>query len=268
MLNYTEHLSFINNKFTNINFNKHFHDYYYFSLIYKGKLLYKNDNEKYCLSSGILQVVNPYEFHTTLDSTWSCINIMPSIDFVDSILGDMIQSNIKNKIEFKTIVNDEKATKLFYAMYYSFIDKAINQLEINLSVMEFFEYMLEHHTIKNCYTIANITSPKKNIKKALEYMNNIDMKDNLSLDDISLQINLSKFYFQKIFKNCLGITPSQYIQIKRVNWAKQMIEKKIPLAQIAYECGFNDQSYMIKIFKKYHGYTPKNLNSLKLHPCD
>jgi len=44
--------------------------------------------------------------------------------------------------------------------------------------------------------------------------------------------------------------------------AKKMIEKKMPLAHVAYECGFNDQSYMIKIFKKYNGYTPKNLNSL------
>lgn len=88
------------------------------------------------------------------------------------------------------------------------------------------------------------------------------MKDNLSLEDISSEIGISKFHFQKEFKKCMGLTPNQYIQIRKANLAKKMIQKKIPLSHIAYECGFSDQSYMIKVFKKYHGYTPHKLNTI------
>ena len=186
---------------------------------------------------------------------------MPSIDLINAILKDMIQSCIKNNIKFKTIINDKKAIKLFYSMYHSLNSKTKYQLEIDVLIIEFFEYILKYHTIKNADEAVNISCSKKDLNNALDYMNNIDMKDNLSLDQISSQANISKYHFHKEFKKYLGITPNEYMQIRRVNLVKQMIEKKIPLSHIAYECGFNDQSYMIKIFKKYNGYTPNKLHN-------
>ena len=36
----------------------------------------------------------------------------------------------------------------------------------------------------------------------------------------------------------------------------------MPLSHIAYECGFADQSYMIKVFKSFYGFTPSKLRKI------
>ena len=95
MLN--KNLSFINNKFENINLNKHFHEEYSFSLIYEGNHLYQNEKKKFSLGSGIIQIVNPYEIHSTKKSSWSYLNIMLNKDLINDININLKQNdNIKD----------------------------------------------------------------------------------------------------------------------------------------------------------------------------
>jgi AraC-like DNA-binding protein len=41
-----------------------------------------------------------------------------------------------------------------------------------------------------------------------------------------------------------------------VNKVRELLKTDMSLSTIAYESGFSDQSYMIKVFRKYSGYTP------------
>ncbi len=70
------------------------------------------------------------------------------------------------------------------------------------------------------------------------------------------------FIFQENLKKHYKVSPANFIQIKRVNKIRHSLKKNLSLSEIAYECGFSDQSYMIKVFKKYTGYTPSKIQSL------
>lgn len=61
------------------------------------------------------------------------------------------------------------------------------------------------------------------------------------------------------FKKYMGITPKSAQRILRFNEILQKIHKKemITWAQIAYQCGFSDQSYFIKEFKHFSGFNPE-----------
>ena len=102
ILELKQNLSFINNKFTNISIPKHFHEEYSLSLIYDGIHRYENEKNNYNLNSGIIQVVNPYEFHTTQNSSWAYLNIMPTATLVNSIAKDILQNDTINTIVFKS----------------------------------------------------------------------------------------------------------------------------------------------------------------------
>lgn len=80
-----------------------------------------------------------------------------------------------------------------------------------------------------------------------------------SLKDFNLSISISQKSFINKFKNQFQITPSQYINLKRVDTAIQLIQNKTSekLIQVGLESGFYDQSHFIKIFKKFCGVTPK-----------
>ncbi|MEO9869548.1 DUF6597 domain-containing transcriptional factor [Ekhidna sp.] len=61
------------------------------------------------------------------------------------------------------------------------------------------------------------------------------------------------------FKKYIGLTPKSSQRILRFNEILQKVHKKemISWAQIAYQCGFTDQSYFIKEFKLFSGFNPE-----------
>ena len=68
-----------------------------------------------------------------------------------------------------------------------------------------------------------------------------------------------KGFIQK-FKRHYFLTPNQYIRLKQVNYAVQLLRKSESrkMTEIGLEAGFYDQSHFIKVFKKYCGLTPRN----------
>ncbi len=80
--------------------------------------------------------------------------------------------------------------------------------------------------------------------------------------DIYQQIVEQYAYSQKHlidqFKKYIGLTPKYYHRILRFNEILQQINKQeqVSWTQIAYQCGFSDQSHFIKEFKHFSGFNP------------
>jgi len=262
MSNLKQNLSFINNQFENITLNRHFHEEYSFSLIYDGNHVYQNEKDRFNLGLGVLQVVNPLELHSTLNSSWSYLNIMAVRELINDIAANLTQDDSIKNILFHPVINDARAIYLYNRLFILMSNSYANKIAIDSCLIEFLEYILKYHSSQSLDKVANITCSKKVINKALDYMNDYDKKDELTLSNIALQIGISKYHFIKEFKKHIGITPNQYLQVKKVNWTKDLLQKNMPLSEIAYECGFTDQSYMIKVFKNFYGYTPTKLNKI------
>lgn len=69
---------------------------------------------------------------------------------------------------------------------------------------------------------------------------------------------LSNKQFGRVFAEYVGATPKEFLRIVRIQRALYTLQCQpgISFAQLAYECGFFDQSHMIKEFKLFSGYTP------------
>lgn len=72
------------------------------------------------------------------------------------------------------------------------------------------------------------------------------------------ELNISTFYFCKMFKKTVGISPTNFIMLCRLQKAKQLlIEKKDwTIKQVAIESGYPSISYFGKIFLENEGLTP------------
>jgi AraC-like DNA-binding protein/ligand-binding sensor protein len=94
------------------------------------------------------------------------------------------------------------------------------------------------------------------IQKVMEYVNANYMK-RITLNDISEHVSFSVSYLSRIFKEEKGISLSSYINEVRIRNAKSMLlTSDMPLSSLTYCCGFDDQSYFSKVFKKLTGTTP------------
>ena len=96
----------------------------------------------------------------------------------------------------------------------------------------------------------------ENMDKVIQYINtNISKK--LSLEELADISCFSRTYFSVLFKELNGVSPWDYINIKRVELAKSMLRNSSQtVLYISSECGFSNLSNFNRIFKKVTGTTP------------
>ena len=89
-----------------------------------------------------------------------------------------------------------------------------------------------------------------NMKNAMNYINeHIDEK--LTLKDIAAAACMSQTYFSSVFKKLNGISPWEYIIIKRIEKAVFLIRTSdMTMLEIAESCGFSSSSNFYKTFSK------------------
>ncbi|MEO0844794.1 MAG: helix-turn-helix transcriptional regulator, partial [Cyanobacteria bacterium J06643_5] len=79
-----------------------------------------------------------------------------------------------------------------------------------------------------------------------------------SLLELANFLNLSQFHFCREFKKSVGVTPHHYIMQQRVKMAKRVLKQQnLPIAEVAVECGFSNQSHLGRVFKQHTGTTPR-----------
>jgi AraC-like DNA-binding protein len=79
----------------------------------------------------------------------------------------------------------------------------------------------------------------------------------MNIEQLSNHYNLSRRQFERKFTEYAGFTPKVYARIIRFQEALQQYGSNFKsLTDIAYECGYYDQSHFIHDFKEFSGYHP------------
>ena len=96
----------------------------------------------------------------------------------------------------------------------------------------------------------------KGIHDITDYLNE-HYAEEISVDSLAEKLNISKYYFIKIFKQATGESPVAYITKLRLSKAKYLLETTdLIMADIAASCGFNHFSSFTSQFKRYCGMSP------------
>ncbi len=93
--------------------------------------------------------------------------------------------------------------------------------------------------------------------------------EDISLDELANIANMSKNSFIFHFKAYFGVTPYNYVLVKRIGKAVAMLrENKESVTKIAFSCGFNSTAAFNRQFLKITGISPtqmiKNLKSVNM----
>ncbi|MCR4651483.1 MAG: AraC family transcriptional regulator [Lachnospiraceae bacterium] len=127
-------------------------------------------------------------------------------------------------------------------------------------------YFLWHDLYKACHAYSEeparfsqqYLNDNKRITTAMLYID-VHYQENISLDDISANLNVSKSECCRCFNRILHLSPIEYlIQYRIITAAKLLSDPRNPMtiATIATSVGFNNVSYFNKAFKAQMGITP------------
>jgi AraC family transcriptional regulator len=83
------------------------------------------------------------------------------------------------------------------------------------------------------------------------------LDEDLSLTALADIACLSPYHFSRSFKQAAGVGPQRYVTQRQLERAKRLLRRTHqPLAWIAQEAGFADQSHLTAIFRREIGTTP------------
>jgi AraC-like DNA-binding protein len=135
-------------------------------------------------------------------------------------------------------------------------------LELDTHYLSFMAHLLEHHT-DTTLTPPETKQEPSAVEKAKSYLHTHYQK-NISLDDLANVVGLNRAYLIRTFKKTMGLPPHAYLTQLRLSEAKKQLARNIPIAQVALNTGFADQSHFSRAFKQTYGMTPGVYSSYKL----
>jgi len=98
------------------------------------------------------------------------------------------------------------------------------------------------------------------LRKVTDYVED-NLDERISTQFLADLVGLSPGYFCPVFKNTVGLTPQAYVMQQRLRRAQNLLKSNTEMAliEIAFSCGFTDQSHLNNRFKSAFGVSPGNL---------
>lgn len=217
----------------------------------KGDVYYVAPNQKYCifnLENAVIEVIilnlnNP----ATITQ-----------EFIpQSIIRGLSTGNCTHyaKVNSENIAYD-KIVDAFDIIYKAEVEKYnFFQLIVHAKMYELFFLFFSTDVIK-IYD-AEIQSKKyRALRRVTEFVNE-HFADNISLDTIATETNLSRYYISHLFKELMNTTFINYLNELRLSRAAMLlVTTDVPVIEIAGMSGFNNISNFNRSFKMYYDTTP------------
>ena len=107
---------------------------------------------------------------------------------------------------------------------------------------------------------SNNYAPKQHylkIKPALDYIDENFLHEDRSVSELALMCGVKESYFQRLFREKLGISPRKYVIQLKINHACELLRlERYSITQIAQMCNFSSVHFFCRQFKEYMGITP------------
>lgn len=245
-----EHAGFITSKTVyEDNYNKelHCHENPHLSFILQGgNIEYKNQKNN-IRNAGDVLFYHSGELHKTLPATDKTKNLNLEID------GAFLTKNLLSENDLYGVISGSMDSRLFMLKVHS-------ELQHNDTLTE-----TAIHTLLLNFIKSPGTTNLKMIKwcSRLEEILHDEWNDNHSLSELSKRLDVHPVTISKYFTKYFGCTYGEYVRKLRINKSLAFIKNSdLSLTEIAFLCGFADQSHFVRVFKFYTGLNPKYFQKL------
>ena len=208
------------------------------------------DGKHYAFSKGDIALINSGAIHYTFSDTnmvYSCIII--STHFCKQMGID------HHRLSFVPLLRNEKLSALFEQICDTY--KREDTLRVAVLSHMLLEMLIE---IVNDYSSigSEVGVEQKDlavVKKVLLYIRE-NYNDKITLASISKHVLTDKYTLCKIFKKNTGQTIFENINAYRCMRAAEYISQGKTVCEAASLCGFENNSFFSKTFKRYMGVLP------------
>lgn len=247
-------------------FSYHYHDFYKILIFLSGDVTYCIEGKSYELAPYDIVLVNAGEVHRPIiqsANTYDRIILYVSPEFLRS----WQQEDENLELCFLRAKQEQSNVFRMPSMKGSRLYQSLEELEAALGDTDyagalyqnvlFLEFMihLNRAALHNTPGFMSTKQANDKILAILSYINE-HLTENLSIDFLSEKFFTSKYYLMHSFKKETGYTIGNYLTIKRLRYARELIHDGMPVTQACFECGFHNYTTFSRAYKKHFGEAP------------
>ena len=102
-----------------------------------------------------------------------------------------------------------------------------------------------------------VSADHESIKNLMNYCSE-NYTENLTLDSVSRELHLSKYYISHIFKERMNIGFTDFINSLRTEHACELLKKDVSITDVAFSSGFSSIRTFNRVFLENMGMTPRD----------
>ncbi|MFO1458292.1 MAG: helix-turn-helix domain-containing protein [Verrucomicrobiota bacterium] len=115
--------------------------------------------------------------------------------------------------------------------------------------------------VGNQLLVQERTAEPPSITRARKFIDE-HQAETLSLGQVAQAVNMSSFYFCKVFKKATGLNFTDYVSRVRIERAKNLLlNPNVRVTEVAYEVGFQTLTHFNRVFRKVTGESPSSYRS-------
>ena len=222
-----------------------------------GAVLY--DGNRYSVGKGDVVVVNSYTIHQVVsEEELPLFCLIIDRRFCQYCGVDPMGLHFQSLIR-----DDQQLSALFRKMMdaYEERDSQFGNPAFKCAVLELLLYLCRYYSTPR-QEDASKSPALEHVRRAVGYMR-ANFAQKISCEDIAASAGLSKFHFQREFKRITGKTPNHYLNAIRCVHARRLLESGgYSVKEVAFLCGFTNNSYFSYVFCRYIGVLPSQVRPI------
>lgn len=235
-------LEILDAKHHTLNFPFHTHNTFNITLVLEQIFSTKTNNLFLQAPAGTIVITNPDEVHATV-----CENTIGNSFITFYVSPDVLAGLNNNKpVFFDNKIIDNPL------LFQQLLQLSRHLVRLNTEMEKEFLNALRTLVMKHS------SEPSAEMKNISHFRTFLDYEtfENFSLENAAAKFGVDKYKFLRLFKAETGLTPNNYIILKRIEKCKELLKSQNDLLGIAIELGFYDATHLCKHFKKITGISP------------
>lgn len=237
-------------------FAPHMHEGYAIGVIEHGANVFDCRGTPHIARTGRLIVYNPYEVHTGRaenSSGWTYRMVYPQLPLIERIMALFSERPARPPFFPQSVIHDDDLAQRFVAFHQA-IAGASSPLAAESQFLALFSLLLTRHAHVQL-TYPPIRAEHRVVRRVQEYLM-AHYTEHITLDHLAHLAQFSPVHLLRVFRSATGLPPHAYIVQLRIAHAKTLLQQGCPIAHVALEVGFVDQSHFGKHFRRLVGLTP------------
>ncbi len=237
-------------------FSRHVHEGFAIGIIEAGAEAFYYRGANHVAPAGSIVLINPDEVHTGYaveETGWTYCMLYPEASLLQQAASEAAGRPRGIPYFPNPVIKDEYMTRLIRDLHFT-LEKSTAFLERQSRFLATLAQLILRHADDHP-VLSPATAAHKAVQRAQAYLEAHYM-DNITLEQLAQIAELSPFHLTRIYRKAIGLPPHAYLTQVRIRHAKNLLSLGLPIAQVAFETGFADQSHLTRHFKRIVGVPP------------